>query len=177
MAFNYFNPVAATPAKPEWIDCWSYDTGASLSFNIYSKDENDKFINPDSLYYIIYNDDQPITLKAADYSMLDSDMTMIPYASDLAYVDGNYHGITLYNVNATRIGLQTVYIMGGETRRSPIVYYGETNGISAAKGSEAAKTIYYDLSGRKTSNPSKGIYVKVVERADGSRSTSKVIVK
>lgn len=177
VAFNYFDPVAATPAKPEWIDCWSYDTSSSLSFNIYCKDENDKFINPDSLYYVIYNDDQPITLKAADYDELDSDMTMIPYASDVAYVDGNYHGITLHNVNATRIGLQTVYIMGGETRRSPIVYYGETDGISATKSSEAVKTVYYDLSGREISNPSKGIYVKVVEHADGSRSTSKVTVK
>lgn len=177
VAFNYFDPVAATPAKPEWIDCWSYDTSSSLSFNIYSKDENDKFINPDSLYYVIYNDDQPITLKAADYDELDSDMTMIPYASDVAYVDGNYHGITLHNVNATRIGLQTVYVMGGETRRSPIVYYGETDGISATKSSEAVKTVYYDLSGREISNPSKGIYVKVVEHADGSRSTSKVTVK
>ena len=177
VAFNYFDPVAATPAKPEWIDCWSYDTSSSLSFNIYCKDENDKFINPDSLYYIIYNDDQPITLKAADYDELDSDMTMIPYASDVAYVDGNYHGITLHNVNATRIGLQTVYIMGGETRRSSIVYYGETDGISATKSSEAVKTVYYDLSGREISNPSKGIYVKVVEHADGSRSTSKVTVK
>ena len=177
VAFNYFDPVAATPAKPEWLSCYSYDSTTSLAFNIYCKDENDKFINPDSLYYIIYNDDQPITLKAADYSELDSDMTMIPYASDVAYVDDNYHGITLNNVNATRIGLQTVYVMGGETRRSPIVYYGETDGISTAKSSNEVRTVFYDLSGRRILNPSKGVYVKVVEHADGSRSTSKVSVR
>ena len=54
---------------------------------------------------------------------------------------------------------------------------GEAAGIAAAKATEAVNTTYFDLSGRKVSAPSHGIYVKKTQSADGSVKTSKVAVK
>lgn len=54
---------------------------------------------------------------------------------------------------------------------------GEAAGINAATTSESVNTTYFDLSGRKVSAPSHGVYVKKTQCADGSVKTSKVTVK
>jgi hypothetical protein len=38
-------------------------------------------------------------------------------------------------------------------------------------------TLYYDLTGRMVSNPTSGIYVKVVRYTDGSQRSFKVLKK
>ena len=177
---NYFEGGCKTPAKPEWISFFKYsDSESSAVFNLYPKDVDGNFIDPDSLYYIIYNDDQAITLRASDYEgKLSEDITIIPYFSKAAYVDNNYHGITVYETGINRIGVQAVYRWNGEEDASDIVYYGETTGITA---NQAAKTVkretYYDLSGRMVKLPSQGIFIKVTEYADGTKSTKKIVRK
>ena len=42
---------------------------------------------------------------------------------------------------------------------------------------EVASTTYYDLTGRRVSNPDAGIYVKVVRYTDGSQRSFKVLKK
>lgn len=177
---NYFEGGCKTPAKPEWISFFKYsDSESSAVFNLYPKDVDGNFIDPDSLYYIIYNDDQAITLRASDYEgKLSEDITLIPYFSKAAYVDNNYHGITVYETGISRIGVQAVYRWNGEEEASDIVYYGETTGITA---NQAAKTVkretYYDLSGRMVKLPGQGIFIKVTEYADGTKSTKKIVRK
>ncbi len=50
-------------------------------------------------------------------------------------------------------------------------------GINATESTDAVKTTYFDLSGRKVSAPVHGVYVKKTQSADGSIKTSKVAVK
>ncbi len=52
-----------------------------------------------------------------------------------------------------------------------------TTGINAAEATGAVKTTYYDLSGRKVSAPTHGVYVKKTQCADGTIKTGKVAVK
>lgn len=178
---NYFKGGIATPANPEWISCFKYTDSneASLAFNLYPKDIQGNFISPDSLYYIIYTDNQAVTLRASDYQgKIDADLTQIPYYCKAAYVKDVYHGLRLHNTTYERIGLQAVYHWNGEEMPSDIVYYGETTGIT---GNQAAKTVkrecFYDLSGRMVEQPSQGIFIKVTEYADGTKSTKKIVRK
>ena len=71
--------------------------------------------------------------------------------------------------------MQAVYRWNGEEEASDIVYYGETTGITA---NQAAKTVkretYYDLSGRMVKQPGQGIFIKVTEYADGTKSTKTI---
>ncbi len=50
-------------------------------------------------------------------------------------------------------------------------------GIDATTTGDVVKTTYFDLSGRKVSAPSHGVYVKKQQLSDGSVKTSKVTVK
>ena len=91
------------------------------------------------------------------------------------------HALAFYTADVERIGLQSVYMGGGVEKRSAIVYYDFTNGtststgITSAKAATAGKVAYYDISGRRVNAPSKGLYIKQVIAADGSKKTVKIM--
>ena len=98
------------------------------------------------------------------------------------WVTGNgRHALAFYTADVERIGLQSVYMGGGVEKRSAIVYYDFTNGtststgITSAKAATAGKVAYYDISGRRVNTPSKGLYIKQVIAADGSKKTVKIM--
>ncbi len=53
--------------------------------------------------------------------------------------------------------------------------YNTTTGISQVRTSAITATEYYDLSGRKLSEPQRGINIRVERMANGQAVTSKVI--
>lgn len=178
VAFEKFDAEPVVPANPKWDDVWGYDGNYDLIFYVYPKDANGNFINPDSLYYIVYNDDQPMTLKADDYDNLSEDLTLIPYYSSVAYCDGNYRDLTVRADSIGRLGVQAVYRIEGEECRSDIVYYADPTSISSTVVEHKPYTIeYFDMSGRRMATPIKGAYIKVVHSADGSKHISKVMIK
>ncbi len=70
----------------------------------------------------------------------------------------------------------------GAKYESPTVTYDVTTGntttgisATAADNGTVKSVVYHDLSGRKVSEPLKGIYMKTVEYANGKTSTVKII--
>ena len=49
--------------------------------------------------------------------------------------------------------------------------------INKAENASVVETVYYDMAGRKISNPSNGIYVKVEKMNDGTTRNSKTIIR
>ena len=54
---------------------------------------------------------------------------------------------------------------------------GAAAGINSTIAASAAKTVYYDLTGRKVASPDHGVYVQKQTLSDGTVKTSKVMVK
>ena len=85
----------------------------------------------------------------------------------------------------TRIGVQAIYRAAGKEHRSSIIYSdGKEVPVTPATGIRdavapkgEAVTTYYDLSGRRVSKPTSGVYVKSERFADGTARQSKVILK
>lgn len=59
---------------------------------------------------------------------------------------------------------------------SPAFHIDELSGLNSINASSAdvVKVEYYDLQGRKVSNPNAGLYIKISTKADGSSTTQKV---
>lgn len=61
------------------------------------------------------------------------------------------------------------------------LYSGEviiTSGVESMTMSEQpVSAAYYDLQGRKVTNPESGIYVRVIKYADGTNSVQKVAIR
>lgn len=140
------------------------------------------------LYLNVYLDDstEPMVFTKDTYHSLDSDVVNLPYEydddDDFEYwVTGNgRHALAFYTADVERIGLQSVYMGGGVEKRSAIVYYDFNTGTSTSTGITSAKTAagkvtYYDISGRRVNAPSKGLYIKQVIGADGSKKTVKIM--
>lgn len=54
---------------------------------------------------------------------------------------------------------------------------GASAGINSTVAASAAKTVYYDLTGRKVASPDHGVYVQKQTLSDGTVKTNKVMVK
>ncbi|MDE5983420.1 MAG: hypothetical protein K2G92_09985, partial [Duncaniella sp.] len=66
----------------------------------------------------------------------------------------------------------------GVTHKSAVVTLDESSiDTPAAELSPVVSEQYFDLSGRTVVNPSTGLYIRRVTRADGTVSASKVVVK
>ena len=111
---------------------------------------------------------------------------MIPYDySNYDIVGGGSTSryIYFYTGDFEYFGVQTIYLGGGEERRSPIIYYPEggpdDTGINEMTTSDATvvETTYLDLQGRQHNGLTKGINIVVVKYSDGTSKSAKIIVK
>lgn len=136
---------------------------------MYNTDAEGKYLNPEKLFYNIYFDGEKQTLSTSDYQLFKKDMTDIPYEYsdnyDIQY-NGDDHKIYFYKSDIKQFGVQLVYTGGNEIHSSDIVYWDiasgapVTDGISDVNASNSEKNkVYYDLSGRKVTNPSNGIFI------------------
>lgn len=127
--------VAAVPADPEILAVNNYDASKGygyITFSIPTVDTEEKDLKKSNLYYQLYSDIggeiQPITFTPGIYEKLTEEMSIIPYGftDDYDFADyGSYKAIFLnYNFNAMydRIGVKSIYIAGGETNESEIVW-------------------------------------------------------
>lgn len=183
----YGEEFPAVPANPVPVSHREYDpaTGiAGYAFTLVNQDVDGNYINADNLYYNIWLDDQLYTFTPDLYVRLTEPMTDVPYA----YSDGYdfehipaYNQVYVYVTGFDRMGVQSVYKVDGVVNKSDIVYWDGSvvSGIeTAVKGyAGVVCTEYYDMSGRRVSAPSKGVYVKVTRLADGSTESGKLVVK
>lgn len=190
-----YKEIAGTPVDPEIDDFeapgydeeWEEDVEGYVTFYIYTKDINGNDIDPDKVYYRLYiNDDEQLTLKAKDYKYFTEDMSEFGYSFDDGYdveakPSTGKHTVYLYN-EFERIGVQVVYRGGGEEHVSNIVYSDgsvtPTSINTVSTSSDAVRTEFFDLSGRRVSKNAPGqIVIKRTVNADGSIRTSKIVNK
>ena len=179
--FSPFNDVATTPATPIISTYMEYNEDAGyggLIFTLPTEDVNGNWINPEKMKYIIYGDDKAYELTTDFYTCIEENMTEVPYSftDDLDFVlqDGE-HIVYLYEGGFSKMGVQSVYYGGGERTVSPIVY--QTSDGIKVKTSVPVTTEFYDLQGRRLTNPTLGLTIMKAIYADGSVKTIKYIAK
>ena len=125
---------------------------------------------------------EQLTLTAQLYGF-DSDLTEIPYD----FTDNNYilrKRVALLQgadelQSWKKVGIQSIYCGAGEEKRSeiswyPLEAYWKTLGVKTVN-SEVVSVGCYDLQGRKVTNPSRGIFVKQIQMANGTIKYVKVL--
>lgn len=179
--FSPFNDVATTPATPIISTYMEYNEDAGyggLIFTLPTEDVNGNWINPEKMKYIIYGDDKAYEFTTDLYTSIEENMTEIPYSFtddlDFTLQDGE-HIVYLYEGGFSKMGVQSVYYGGGERTVSPIVY--QTSDGIKVKTSVPVTTEFYDLQGRRLTNPTLGLTIMKAIYADGSVKTIKYIAK
>ncbi len=191
--FHKYEDPKAAPANPWFKDVHAYADTAGLGyayFYVYDKTADGKYLDHAKLHYNVYFDGVKHTFKPGEYRFLTSDMTDIPYG----YIDDpEYQGdfltahnthqnmLFFYEKNAKTIGIQAVYVSDGVEYKSDLITYDMTattgiNGITANNQS-ASRTVYYDLAGRKVSDPQHGVYIRTDVYSNGHKAVKKVIIK
>lgn len=190
--FYFYTEVPATPADPvitnynATLAQWGYN---ALQFSIQATDVDGKFIVPEKLSWQAYVDDEPLIFSPDDYSGLTEEMEEIPYGWSDPGFDIYTSFFTLYFEPAKNVGIQTIYRGAGEERRSNIVYYDIATseiikvdpdtaaGIQHLENATNPIVGYYDLTGRKVKETTRGLLIKTVTAADGIRKNVKVVRK
>jgi len=185
---KYFNDVAAVPADPAWEEVVAYNNSygfGDFSFNIFTKDVDGNFINPEKLHYRIYKDGDtsPLVFYRDEYkAQKEEEKTDFAYdyddGSDISS-SGNKKTIYYYFADYDSLGVQAIYDGGGEERKSNIVWYKPTttgiNNTLTPSGTTVKSEAYYDLSGRLVARPTNGVFIKKSVLADGTKKVIKII--
>lgn len=187
---SVFTPVAAIPATPIFKLFQDYDYSwanyYSLVFDIPMADVDGNFINPDSITYCAYFNDDLFTFNPGEYAV-DEPMTEIPFHfdnyKDIVFTTAdNYtrHFIDIYDkVGVNKVGIQSIYTANGEKNVSDIMWYIiHTTGIDDVDTqANAIKHEYFDISGHRLPAPAAGVNIHRVTYGDGSVKTYKELVK
>ena len=182
-----FTPMAGgvrTPSDPIIDDSeegTEYDEAEDMTAICFLMDATDTEGEPldvNKLYYNIFVDGQVYTFPADLYGQ---EMTNVPYQynCDLIYNLGGYL-MVFYMGSMQKLGVQALYIDGDTVTRSAMAEYTFSTGVSELETESAGivTTEYYSLDGRRLSAaPERGMYLRSVTRADGSRSTTKHIAR
>lgn len=189
--FKPFIMKAAVPAQPNVVGAKGYgdwSTGENyIQFKMIKFDVNGNFITPDSLSFALYTDEggevTPYVFDKDAYTYLYTDTcSTIPYGytdeSSILFNNGVYK-VYLYQ-DMDRVGVQSIYTINGVTNKSGIAWHDFiSTGIRPvnAQDGKPVETRYFSLDGREVKEPGRGIYVKQVTYADGSKRTLKIIKK
>lgn len=178
----YQGDVIATPADPydlKLVTKYFAQYGEnSISFLLDHMTPDNKYINPDNLYYCMWLDDEVYTFNKELYPCLhEENMQYFPYGYkdlgnyDIYMADDGRNVICFREDMFVQCGIQAVYRVDGKESRSNIVYVDEQGNIEkvAPEGIEGMTCIelhpqpscWYDLNGRRAANVTSGqIYIK-----------------
>ena len=177
-----------TPADPYGLSYYDYlnDFGFSVfEFYVPAFSEEGGLLKTSDLSYVVYVDGEEWTFDADDY-LLDEPAAEIPWDFDneetiLKWFGTCKHAVYLYVEGISTLGVQSIYRYGGEETRSEIITLDlgdDPSGVSAiGDGRKVTDVKYYDLSGRRVSDPAAGVFVKRVVYDDGSVAVFKKAVR
>lgn len=185
--YVYQPDASGSPMAPWGLD---YEQGKSygrLDMNIPNVTEDGVLLYSDNMYYNIYLDGQLQTFYADENSDFKEDTSDIPYTMNETSIVrvkyASWHEMIISAVGFETIGVQSVNVWNGEKYYSPLttlnINTGEiTTGIETiSEPAGEASVSYYDLSGRKVTNPAGGIYVVRKTYSDGTVKVAKEVVK
>jgi len=190
--FKYGEPTDDLQ-DPEFVKYYGFDTDegyGEFKFWIPLESANGQYFKSDNIYYNIYIDDDMLTLTSDEYTYVPQSMTDVPYAYDDDYdvsVTTSGHRFCYYKEDAQKLGVRVKYVSGDVIKWSNIVWYdiatGEVSKSTAISevvdntGSPVVAVEYYDLTGHRLTQPTSGICLKRVIRANGTSHTVKMLVK
>lgn len=160
---------AAKPADPAILECNDRFFDAygitMVAVSIPCQDVQGNYLNPQKLFYRIYlDDDEEFLFYQDEYVNLPIDgVDEMPYL----YTNGrsifpNSYGFYLYQGGFERIGIQSVYY-GGDDRQETDIFYTVPVSVGVEPVHSSQSTVQsevYDLSGRRVSKPTKGLYIQ-----------------
>lgn len=181
-----FEMTPAKPATPVFQHFQNYDYSwanyYSFVYDIPMTDVDGNFINPDSITYCLYENDEVKTFTPEEYK-IDETMTEIPYyfnnSSDIVYTEADNltrHFVNFYDKTITKCGVQSFYTAQGIKTASDILWCDVSTALGIqgnVADSNAVSHEYFDMSGRRIAAPRKGITLHKVTFADGSSKTYK----
>lgn len=174
-----------TPMPPIFSSYMPWDAsygyaGAEFKISFYSVQQ--EYLDPSCLYYNFYIDGERQTFSADEYSYLESDMVDVPYSYSDQYdfykLDENNRRVYFYKEPKHKLGLEALYIDKDNRLSSGITeYLLDETGIddNTATAKRIASVEYTDLTGRRVSRPTKGIYVRTITFDDGTKESKKVM--
>lgn len=176
--FTVFTEVPAVPAAPS-VYYEEYGDERFIYFTVYTKDVDGNYILPEKLSYSVYIDDEVLVIDREGYGV-EQDVTELPYGFVNEYI--NTVEFPIFAVPVKNVGMQSIYRGGGKTNYSDIVIFdiatGETEqreaGIKGVTAQPVTAEVYHDVTGRKVGADAKGLVIKTVTFADGSRKSFKV---
>ena len=136
----------------------------SVGFSIPIVYDEVNLINTKHLYYRVYFDGELQTVEPDVYD-IEEPMTEIPYdyanGSDIDIsASSGLRWFTVLSNDVTNVGIQAVYDDGTTRLESGIttksIVKDNDSGIADIEAPTDAKPVYYDLTGRKVTNPAKG---------------------
>lgn len=165
---------ARVPAKPE-IDGIYWMEADFLIFTQPLKDVDGNYIDPSTLSWRMYYDDELFTFSSSDYKNVSSPMTEVPYGFDddwdFLFRNNVDQAVAIYRSGYKNIGIESVCTVDGVKCVSERAYYGDKpvaiDEVNAAENEAPAE--FYDLTGRRVSKPSNGIYLKKTETSKGTK--------
>ena len=180
-----FNQVPATPKDPV-IRYWDgvkdeYNMPFSMNFVVPVEDVDGNFINPDSLSYRFFFDNEVWVFHQDFYPYMQEGQTEVPAKwqdNNRSSFLGSYHAFNFPNtISPTILGLQSIYVSNGERRESNIVTRLATDieTTTAIKDKVVDYVQYFDLSGCLVETPVRGIYIKSVTYTDGTKENTKIV--
>lgn len=183
------------PKDPELLQFRSYDRnygyGALLMWLEKMSVDNNLLLEKD-LYYNLYFDGELFTATPDDYVLFKENMTDFPYNFKDGYDfnhTGNVYNMFFYMSGFTKVGIQALYKCGDKVYKSNLVEYEvddqdnftpiETSikGAEVDTNNSVTSVSFSDLSGRRVSNLTSGVYLKTTKMADGTQKTVKVVKK
>lgn len=172
--------VPMNPQMVEYVECREYTGFDTLCFAPCNLSTEGKVLVADDMYYRIYIDDELVELKLFEED--DVAYTEIPMFfnnyNDLFYIQGTKVEVGVYPEDVTNVGVQFVYLHDGVETESEIVtvYVKDPTGVKGIE-MDAEHSEYYNLNGRRTLNPSNGIFVVRSFMKDGSCKISKMMAE
>lgn len=190
-SFSVWEDKPYTPQTPVigMIDPYDpdYEFG-DFQFDLPTEDADGTLLDVNRLYYVVYignegdPDLRPYTFTADKYYSLEADMDTIPATFKNSYdflISGITHQINIYDpiFSGTNLGVKAIYKGGNMTTESATSWAQVEAGVKGVTtGSGTPKSVvYHDLSGRRVTNPSNGLYIKTVRYADGTVKSMKVM--
>ncbi|MBQ9672144.1 MAG: hypothetical protein IJV34_04760 [Prevotella sp.] len=179
--------VAATPATPEVVALNFESTYPNVQFSIPTVGTEGEILLTNKLFYTVWiekdGEQQPYVFTAEVYNEdFTEDVTEVPYSYDGYdfYAGGSrvYFEDSLNELESwTKIGIQSIYYGGGETRKSSIGWldiaeYYKTLGLRSVN-TDTANARFFDLQGRAVEKNQKGLLI--MKTSDGK--TVKVVRK
>lgn len=179
--------VPATPVLTDYYPKIGKYGASWVTVSIPKLSVEGTLLDVNKLMYRIFVNDEPYVFEPEGnlyYVELDGPIEWIPYDFTEYWdfrIDGISHRVSFFITGIDKVGVQSYYRgEGDKLYESEMAFWDNLpNAVEEIEGASAdvVDVVFYDLCGNKVANPAKGIYVKVETLADGTRRSSKVVVK